>query len=70
MLVVIAVLGLAVDVGSIRYDQHKLQSAAEAVALAGALEVTPCNGDERTVPRWWPQANRPSLRTALPPLRW
>ncbi len=44
MLVVIAVLGLAVDVGSIRYDQHKLQSAAEAVALAGALEVTPCNG--------------------------
>jgi Flp pilus assembly protein TadG len=44
VLVVVAFVGLAADVGSLRYDEHKLQVAAESAALAAALEVTPCNG--------------------------
>ena len=41
---VVAVVGLAVDVGNLGYGEHKLQAAAESAALAAALEVTSCNG--------------------------
>jgi hypothetical protein len=44
MVVVVAFVGLAVDVGGLRYSEHKLQMAADSAALAAALEVTPCQG--------------------------
>ena len=44
LLVIIAFVGLAIDGGSLWYSQHELHVAAEAAALAGALEVTPCLG--------------------------
>lgn len=42
MLVLIGFLGLAVDIGSVRYEQRRLQTAADATALAGALSVRVC----------------------------
>lgn len=42
MVVLIAFVGLAVDIGSIRYEQRRLQTAADATALAAALEVRVC----------------------------
>jgi Flp pilus assembly protein TadG len=44
MAVIISFLGLAVDVGHIRYVKRNLQLAADAAALAGALEVQSCLG--------------------------
>jgi Flp pilus assembly protein TadG len=44
LVVVIAFVGLAVDVGGLWYAQHRLHAAAEAAALAGALEVETCLG--------------------------
>ncbi len=42
LLAVIAALGLAIDVGNIRFTQRRLQSAADAAALAAALQVSNC----------------------------
>lgn len=38
----VAALGLAIDVGNVRYVQRNLQRAADAAALAGALETNVC----------------------------
>ncbi len=37
-------LALAVDVGMLLYEQRELQTAADAAALAGAIEYATCNG--------------------------
>jgi Putative Flp pilus-assembly TadE/G-like len=37
-------LGLAIDVGMLRYRKLQLQTAADAAALAAALEIPLCNG--------------------------
>jgi Flp pilus assembly protein TadG len=42
MVVLIGFVGLAVDVGYIQYEKRRLQSAADAAALAAALEVRVC----------------------------
>ncbi|WP_084214305.1 pilus assembly protein TadG-related protein [Terriglobus sp. TAA 43] len=42
MVVLIGFLGLAVDIGSVRHEQRRLQNAADASALAAALEVRVC----------------------------
>jgi hypothetical protein len=44
MIVIIAFLGFAIDVGHFRYVKRNLQSAADAAALAAALEVRICGG--------------------------
>ncbi|SDF83373.1 Tad domain-containing protein [Terriglobus roseus] len=42
MVVLIGFLGLAVDIGAVRHEQRRLQNAADATALAAALEVRVC----------------------------
>ncbi len=42
MILVICFAGLAIDVGQLRYAQRQLQSAADAAAIAGALEISYC----------------------------
>lgn len=42
MMVLMGFMGLAIDVGCLRADQRKLQQAADAAALAGALEISYC----------------------------
>ncbi|MEZ2347768.1 pilus assembly protein TadG-related protein [Terriglobus sp. RCC_193] len=42
LVVLIGFLGLAVDIGFVRHEQRRLQAAADAAALAGALEVRVC----------------------------
>jgi Flp pilus assembly protein TadG len=42
MVVLIACLGLAVDVGHLRYEKRHLQQAADAAALAAGLELNLC----------------------------
>jgi Flp pilus assembly protein TadG len=42
--VLVSVLGMAIDIGTVRATQRKLQAAAEAGALAAALEIPSCNG--------------------------
>ena len=42
MTVIVAFLALAIDVGQLRYQQTKLQNAADAAALAAALEMSYC----------------------------
>lgn len=44
LVVLCGFLGLAIDVGIVRATKIKLQEAADAAALAGALEVNECNG--------------------------
>lgn len=44
MAVIFAMAGLAIDVGQLRYAQRKLQSAADAAALAAGLELGYCGG--------------------------
>jgi hypothetical protein len=44
MVVLIAFVGLAIDVGSLRFTKRQMQSAADAAAIAGALEVPYCGG--------------------------
>lgn len=44
MLGILSFAGLAVDVGQLRYDRRQLQAAADAAALAGALEISACSG--------------------------
>ena len=42
LVVIVAFLALAIDVGTLRYEQTKLQSAADAAAMAAALEISYC----------------------------
>jgi Flp pilus assembly protein TadG len=44
MVVILAFAGLAIDVGHLRYAKGKLQMAADAAAVAAALEVKNCGG--------------------------
>jgi len=44
MVVILAFAGLAIDIGALRYAKHHLQSAADAAAVAGALEISACSG--------------------------
>ncbi len=46
MVVLVGMLGLAVDVGMLRYEKRQLQNAADAAALAGALELTACGSTQ------------------------
>jgi Flp pilus assembly protein TadG len=40
--VVMGAVALAIDVGQLRFQQQRLQAAADAAAMAGALEVSTC----------------------------
>ncbi len=42
MVVLIGFLGMAVDLGFVRYEKRRLQNATDAAALAAALEVRVC----------------------------
>ena len=42
MVALLAFTGFAIDVGQLRYAQRELQSAADASAIAGALELSYC----------------------------
>ncbi len=44
MTVILGMLGLAIDIGKLRYSKLQLQTAADAAALAAALEIPVCNG--------------------------
>ena len=44
LVAVVASLGLAIDVGNIRFTQRRMQSAADAAALAATLQVSNCGG--------------------------
>lgn len=48
MTVLMGFLGLAIDVGNVRSAERKLQQAADAAALAGALEMTYCTYNSTT----------------------
>lgn len=41
--VLVGFMALAIDVGQLLYTKRQLQTAADAAALAGALEIKPCN---------------------------
>ncbi len=40
MIALVGILGLAVDMGYLRYVHRQLQTAADAAAIAGAMDVT------------------------------
>lgn len=44
LIAVLPCVGLAIDVGQIRYEQQQMQSAVDAAALAGAIEIGNCGG--------------------------
>jgi Flp pilus assembly protein TadG len=44
MTVIIGFVGLAIDIGSLRYSQRHLQAATDAAAVAAALEIPACQG--------------------------
>lgn len=44
MVVILGFAGLAIDVGSLRFARRHLQAAADAAAIAAALEVSSCQG--------------------------
>jgi Flp pilus assembly protein TadG len=44
MAVILGFAGLVVDVGQLRYMQSRLQAAADAAAVSGALEIAYCGG--------------------------
>lgn len=44
MFALMGFLGLAIDAGHIRSSRQRLQSIADATALAGAVEISYCNG--------------------------
>ena len=44
LMAVLPCVGLAIDVGQFRFQQQRMQSAVDAVALAGAIEVSSCAG--------------------------
>ncbi|HTB96590.1 MAG TPA: pilus assembly protein TadG-related protein [Terracidiphilus sp.] len=46
LVVILAILGFAVDVGRFRYVKRNLQNAADAAALAAALEARTCGTTE------------------------
>lgn len=45
--VILGMMALAIDVGQLRLAKQKLQMAADAAALAGALEISMCGGTAR-----------------------
>src|SRR6185312_15187267 len=47
--VFLALMGFAIDVGHLRYEKRHLQTAADAAALAAALEIRIC-GDVEACP--------------------
>ena len=47
--VLLMVLALAIDAGQLYYTQRQLQTAADAAALAGALETSQCAGTSNCV---------------------
>ncbi len=50
MTVLLCFLALAIDVGQLYYTQRQLQTAADAAALAGALEVSQCGSTTNCTP--------------------
>jgi Flp pilus assembly protein TadG len=44
MAAILSFAALAIDVGQLHYAQSKLQAAADAAAIAGALEISYCGG--------------------------
>jgi Flp pilus assembly protein TadG len=44
LLAVIPFLALAIDVGQFRYQKRQMQSAVDAAAVAGAIEISSCGG--------------------------
>jgi len=44
LMTVLAFAGLAIDVGQLQLEKHQMQAAADAAALAGALEISQCGG--------------------------
>jgi Flp pilus assembly protein TadG len=44
MIAVLGMVGLAIDVGQLRVAKHNIQLAADAAAVAGALEIPSCGG--------------------------
>jgi Flp pilus assembly protein TadG len=44
MAVIMGFVGLAVDIGQLRFVRQKMQTAADAAAIAGALEINACSG--------------------------
>jgi Flp pilus assembly protein TadG len=44
LMAVLPCVGLAIDVGQFRFEQQRMQSAVDAAALAGAIEVSNCAG--------------------------
>ena len=44
MFVLIGFLGIAIDVGHLRSAEHRLQAVADATALAGAIQISYCDG--------------------------
>ncbi len=54
MMVLIGFIGIAVDIGYLRFEKRRLQAAADAAALAAALEVRVCGGT----------TNCPAMQTA------
>jgi Flp pilus assembly protein TadG len=46
MIVILGFIGLAIDVGHFRYVRSNLQTAADAAAIAGAIEVRVCGGTQ------------------------
>ena len=45
MVALLGFVALAVDVGQLRYAKRQLQMAADAAAIAAALEIVPCAGN-------------------------
>lgn len=45
LVVVIGAIGLAVDVGRLRYVKHNIQKAADAAAIAAGLEIRVCGSN-------------------------
>ena len=46
MVAILGFAGLAIDVGSLRSAERRLQSAADAAAVAGALQISSCSGTD------------------------
>lgn len=44
MFVLMGFLGMAIDVGHLRSAEHRLQAVADATALAGAIQISYCDG--------------------------
>jgi hypothetical protein len=44
LVILLSVLGLAIDMGYLRFMKRQLQTAADAAAIAGALDIGSCGG--------------------------